>query len=142
MKDGWQLTRRHQARNRRKPAHGYASLNKRGEIVINPQLWRHLHGTYNVTLLFDAASRRIGVKYPVTADGDFFAVRSYGRGRRLKIVRARRLLMQFGIEVKQTIVFDDPKVTRLNGVPMIVLELDKARPLTRPIFATACSNSS
>lgn len=69
----------------------------------------------------------IGVKYPVPREGDLYFVRSYGRGGRMRVVSAIRLLKQFGIKIEQTLVFHDPPLTYFNGEPMLVLELDKAK---------------
>ncbi len=128
MRDHWQIAKKPLRKARPGPFR-YVSLNKRGEIVINPAAWGEMGETYNVTLLYDEAKRRIGVKFPVAGDGHFFAVCRYGRGRKLRVVRAARLLKQFGIEIDKTQVFSRPEVVRFDGVPMIVLELDKARPL-------------
>ena len=128
MRDGWQIAKKPlwKVRPERSP---YVSLNKRGEIAINPAAWGEMGETYNVTVLYDAAKRRIGVKFPVAGDDHFFAVCRYGRGRKLRVVRAARLLKQFGIEIDKTLVFVSPEFVRFDGVPMIVLELDQARPI-------------
>jgi hypothetical protein len=65
----------------------------------------------------------IGIKFPVTEDRHFFPVRRYGRGRKMRIVRGRRLLQQFGIEITDTLRFVNPQVVKFNGHPMIVLPL-------------------
>ena len=67
----------------------------------------------------------IGIKYPVTADGNFFPARRYGRGRRLRIVRAARAMKQFGIEVEETIRFENVRLASVYGEPTLVLDLDE-----------------
>ena len=145
MRDDWQIAKKplRKVRPERSP---YVSLNKRGEIVINPAAWGEMGETYNVTLLYrpppttPSAKRRhhssgrkgaIGIKFPVAGDDHFFAVCRYGRGRKLRVIRAARLLKQFGIEIDKTLVFVRPEVVRFDGVPMIVLELDQARPIAQ-----------
>ena len=105
----------------------YASLNRRGEIALNERAFAAIGKPENVTLLYDPEARTIGVKFPVTRDGNFFAAQPYGRGRRMRIVRASRLLKQFEIEVTRTLAFLDVRVENFRpGEPMLVLELDRA----------------
>ena len=85
----------------------------------------------NVALLYDPKKRRIGVKFPVTEDDDFFPVRRYGRGRRMRIVRGGRLMKQFGVEVSGTIAFVNPEIENFRGSPMIVMPLDRGRAVKR-----------
>lgn len=71
----------------------------------------------------------IGVKFPVAVDRHFFPARRYGRGRRMRIVRAAKMLKQFGIEVTRTLVFPHVHVRKFRNEPMLVLELNRAREL-------------
>lgn len=43
----------------------------------------------------------------------------------MRIVRAARLLKQFGIKVERTLIFKNVETCRLNGDPMLVLILDE-----------------
>ena len=53
----------------------------------------------------------------------------------MRIVRAARLLKQFGIEVDRTLVFPNVEVRALRNEPMLVLSLEAAREVrTRDIF--------
>lgn len=103
----------------------YVSLNKRGEIAMNAEAFRQIKEPASVTLLYDAKRRSIGVKFPVSRDENFFPVRRYGRGRRMRIVRAARMLKQFKIEIERTLVFKDVEIDHLKGDPMLVLKLDE-----------------
>ena len=101
------------------------SLNKRGEITMNLAAFAAIRGPANVTLLFDAKKRRIGVKFPVPADRNFFPVRRRGRGKRTRVVRALRLLRQSGFRVERTIVFKNVEIERLRGDPMLIRSLEE-----------------
>jgi len=101
----------------------YVSINKRGEIAMNAEAYRRIGQPASVTLLYDAANRRIGIKFPVPLDRNFFPVRRYGRGRKMRIVRAARLLKQFGIRIDHTLIFNHCPTQTLNGHPMLVLSL-------------------
>jgi hypothetical protein len=108
------------------------SLNRRGEIVMNATAFSAIHAPASVALFYYAAERCIGVKCPVAADRNFFPVRRYGRGRRMRIVRGARLLKQFGLEIERTLVFVNPERAMLRGEPMLILRLDEGRPVNRP----------
>ena len=108
----------------------YVSLNGRGEIAMNPEAFWQIDEPVNVTLLYDVKRRMIGVKVSVTADGDFFRVRRYGRGGRMRIVRAGRLLKQFGLTVERTLVFTGIEFTDYKGAAMMLLSLDASAEVT------------
>lgn len=105
----------------------YVSLNRRGEIAMNDAAFERIGRPATVTLMYDAANCSIGVKFPVRADRHFFPVRRYGRGGKMRIVRAASALKQFGIEVERTRVFCDVAIEMFRKEPMLVLPLDAAR---------------
>ena len=92
---------------------------------MNAAAFREIDEPASVTLLYQATKRRIGVKCPVAADENFFRVRRYGRGRRMRIVRAGRLLKQFGVEIGRTLIFANAETVTFRGSPMLVLPLDE-----------------
>ena len=128
MSDSWQIVRQ---RPRKAPVQRriYVSLNRRGEIAMNERAFAAIGRPASVTLLYDARTRSIGVKCPVAMDQHFFPARRYGRGRRMRIVRAARMLKQFGIEVAATLVFPNVEVRLFGKEPMLVLALGEAREL-------------
>ncbi len=93
---------------------------------MNAEAFRRIGQPATVTLLFDATTRRIGVKFPVPLDRNFFPVRRYGRDQQMRIVRAARLLKQFNIKITQTLIYKHCPTLHLNGHPMLVLDLDQA----------------
>jgi hypothetical protein len=121
--DGWRVAVKPWPRERRRGPRVYASLNKRGEIALSAEAFRQIKEPWNVALYYDPM---IGVKYPVPLDYYFYRVRHYGRGGRMRVVSALRLLKQFDIKIEQTLIFYDPPLMPFNGEPMILLELDRA----------------
>jgi hypothetical protein len=113
-----------------RPPRLYASMNKNGLIVLNAAAFDALKGSASFALLYDRKKRVIGVKYP-TKERQYFQANDYGRDGKLKAIFARKALRQFGIEVTETIGFVDPRVEDMGGVPCLMLELDKARPVRR-----------
>ena len=121
----WAIAEQRRPKERAAPR-VYVSLNRRGEIAMNAEAFYQIDEPANVTLMYDRKRRQIGVKFPVSKDGNFFRVRRYGRGGRMRIVRAARMLKQFGIEVENTLVFRDAATAVYRGSPMLLLPLDKA----------------
>lgn len=120
---GWEVCERGAVRNEWPRPRVYVSLNRRGDIVMNAAAYAEIKEPSNVTLMFDRAKRLVGVKHPDPRDGQFFPVRRYGRGGRSRIIRAAKLLKQFGIEVEQTVVFSEPETAIFKGLPMLILKL-------------------
>lgn len=123
---GWQVAVKPPRRGRRRGPRIYASLNKRGEIALSFEAFSQLKCPASVALYYDAARRIIGVKYPVPLDRYFFPVRRYGRNGHMRIVRAQRLLKQFGIKIERTLSFHEAQIILHHNEPMLVLELGKA----------------
>jgi len=90
---------------------------------MNAEAFRLIKQPASVTLLFDRDARAIGIKFPVSRDREFFPTRRYGRGRRMRIVRAARAIKQFGIEINETLRFERPAFVSIAGEPAIILEL-------------------
>jgi hypothetical protein len=122
MNADWQIARGQVRRGRpQRPA--YVSINKRGEIAMNDRAFAAIMRPASVTLLHDSQARAIGVKFPVARDGNFFMARRYGRNSKMRIVRARRALKQFGVSVEHTLKFYNPPVIIHHNEPMLVLDL-------------------
>ena len=124
--DSWQIARQRPGR-KIKQRRIYVSLNRRGEIALNERAFREIGQPASVTLLYDVKTRTIGIKYPVVMDRHFFPARRYGRGRRMRIVRAARMLKQFGIEVDATLVFPNVEVKAYGREPMLVFSLEDGK---------------
>ncbi len=127
MTDNWKITEKPSRKAGRMPRI-YVSLNKRGEIVFNDRAFAVIQRPASVTLLYDEQARRIAVKYPVTQDNFFFLVRRCGRGGKTRIVRAARLLRQFGLKIDRTLVFR-VRTEDVRGHPALLLDLNTAVPV-------------
>ena len=92
---------------------------------MNAEAFRRIGQPATVTLLYDRETKRIGVKFPVPLDRNFFHVRRYGRNQQMRIVRAARLLKQFNLKITQTLIYKYCPTTYLNGHPMLILDLDQ-----------------
>jgi hypothetical protein len=122
MNTDWQMARGWHLKGRaERPA--YVSLNRRGEIALNDRAFTTIGRPASVTLLYDPKTHTIGVKFPVSADSNFYFVRRYGRERKMRIVRANRALKQFGIRVDHTLKFYNPPVVTYRNEPMLLLDL-------------------
>ena len=121
---GWVIAKQRERKEPRAPR-VYVSINKRGEIAMNAEAFYEIDEPANVALLYDERQRRIAIKRPVTQDEHFFPVRRYGRGRKMRIVRAARMLKQFDIKVDRTLIFIEPEYDELDDQPMLVLNLDE-----------------
>lgn len=62
-----------------------------------------------VVIMFDAVNGRLALKPAKAGDANAYPVRKYGR-RGGRIVRAYRLLTEFGIKPADTIEFWEPKI--------------------------------
>jgi len=126
MLDDWKIAIRPRSGRReagREPR-AYVSINKRGEIAMNAEAWARIRSPWNVTLLYDPTTRRIGIKFPITTDEYYFPVCTYGRDGKMRIVRAAKMLEQFGIRIDQTLIFKHCETQNLNRHPMLVLSLN------------------
>ena len=124
MSDNWEIALERPRGKRRLVRWPYVSLNRRGKIAMNAAAFGLIGKPATVALYFDRERRAIGVKFPVAADRNFYPVRRYGRGRRMRIIRAARMMRQFGIEIERTQKFENAPVVMFHDSPMLVLELD------------------
>lgn len=88
---------------------------------MNDEAWSAIRRPYNVTLLYNPREHVIGVKFPRAVDRNFFPTRGYGRDRRMRVVRAARLLKQFGLVIDETLRFPRTQVVMMGDDPMLVL---------------------
>ncbi|MBP9108687.1 MAG: hypothetical protein KBF83_03940 [Pyrinomonadaceae bacterium] len=101
----------------------YASINPRGEIVLNPAVFPHLNGNYYVGLHYDDETGDIAITRP-TWNGRTYTVKKFGRKKRLRVVRAARFLNHLGIKIEETMIF--AQITPHPG-GTLVLNLTSAR---------------
>ncbi|MBP7474216.1 MAG: hypothetical protein KA810_03070 [Pyrinomonadaceae bacterium] len=110
-------------RRRQRVLKPYASINPRGEIVLNAAVFPHLEGNYYVALHYDDATGDIAITRP-TWTGRVYNVKKFGRKKRLRVVRAMRFLNHLGLKIEKTMQF-----TQITPHPggTLVLNLTSAR---------------
>ncbi len=89
----------------------YASINPRGEIVLNPTVYAVLNGLVYASIRYDERSGTIVIARP-TIKGHIYRIRKFGRKGRLRVIRARRLMTHLGIRIPKTYIFTDIRHTR------------------------------
>lgn len=89
----------------------YASINPRGEIVLNPTVYAVLNGLYYVSLRYDDQTGTLIIARP-TYSGATYNVRNFGRKGRLRVIRAKRFLTHLGIQIPQTHIFTNIRHTK------------------------------
>jgi len=99
----------------------YASMNPKGEISLNKTAHKRLGEPSAVHLFFDRVNNRIALKPTAAAMKNAYLVGKRGRGCK---VRAKRLLVEFGIDLPETIEFKDAEIDQ-DG--QLVLDLRTAR---------------
>lgn len=101
----------------------YITMNSKGEIVMSRITYQRLGEPKAFVLLFDAVNNRIGLKPTVPSTRNAYPIGPRGpRGG--KVVRAYRLMQEFGITLPETIRFHDPEIDQ-DGI--LILDLRTAR---------------
>lgn len=101
----------------------YVTMNPKGNIVMNRVAFQRLGGAEAFILLFDKVNNRIGLRPTTRAMRNAYPVGPAGRHGG-KVVRAYRLTQEFGIDLPETVQFDDAEIDP-DGI--LVLDLRTAR---------------
>ena len=101
----------------------YVTMNRRGFIVMSRVTHQRLGEPKAFQLLFDAVNNRIGLKPAAQSTRNAYPVGPCGPHGG-KVVRAYRLMQDFGISLPETIRFHDAEIDQ-DGV--LVLDLRTAR---------------
>ena len=110
----------------------YVTMNRRGYIVFSRKTYERLGEPKAFHLLFDAVNNRIGLQPTEPGISNAYPVAKYGKhGGRL--VRAWRLMEEFGIELPGTIQFESADVDQ-DGI--LVLDLRTAKVPARSLAHT------
>lgn len=107
----------------------YVTMNPRGYIVFSRVTYEKLGEPKAFLLLFDAVNNRIGLKPTALGIKNAYPVAKCGRhGGRL--VRAFRLMQEFGIDLPETLRFHD---TEIDHDGILILDLRTASISTRSV---------
>lgn len=101
----------------------YVTLNRIGSIAMSRITWERLGSPRAVFIMWDRFNQRLGLKPAQGDERNAYPVRNYGR-RGAKIVRAYRLLTEFGIRPPDTLEFQG---TRIDADGNLILDLRSIR---------------
>lgn len=109
----------------------YATLSPQGSIVISRSTHEKLGSPSGYVVMFDPLRHRLGL-HPESSDNpSSYPARKQGRSG-AKIIRAHRMIREFGIQPPDTLEFPEAKV--VDGV--LILDLQTAR--TSPRAHSQC----
>ena len=107
----------------------YASINPRGEIVLNPTVFPLLEGWNYVSVHYDDQTAQIAITRP-TSTGRIYNVKKIGRRGRLRVIRAKRFLNHFALQIEQTLTFTE---IHQHPGPTLILNLRTATAACRHV---------
>ena len=104
----------------------YVTMNRKGDIAMSRMTYEKLGGSAAFHLLFDGANNRIGLKPTSLSMKNAYPVGKQGRhgGR---VVRAYRLMVEFSIDLPETIRFYDAEIDQ-DGILILDLRSAKVSP--------------
>ena len=101
----------------------YVTMNREGFIVLNKIAYRKLGEPEAFQLLFDKMNNRIGLKPATPQTRNAYPATKYGQHGG-KLIRAFRLMTEFGIEISETVQFHDAEI---DDEGIMILDLRTAR---------------
>ena len=101
----------------------YVTMNRKGQIAMNRKTYEAFGEPVAVNLFFDKVNNRIGLKPTALAARNAFPVAKQGRHGG-KMVRAYRMMQEFGIDLPETIQFRDVEIDE-DGI--LILDLRTAK---------------
>ena len=101
----------------------YVTMNRLGSIVMSRVTWERLGGPGAVFIMWDRFNQRLGLKPAKVGEKNAYPLKNYGR-RGAKIVRAYRLLTEFGIRPPDTLEFQR---VQIDADGNLILNLRKVR---------------
>ena len=105
----------------------YVTMNPKGSIVMTKHTYERLGEPKAFNLLFDTVNSRIGLKPTTPTSRNAYRVGPHGKYGG-KVVYAYRLTQEFGIDLPETVEFQNPEIDQ-DGV--LVLDLRTARVSSR-----------
>jgi hypothetical protein len=105
----WQWDEFKETAARRQPDRLYATLNPRGEFVVNLKTYKKMNEPEAVVLLYDRDTRTIGVR-PSRIEVPNAILVHIRRARYNRVFRSRKFLEKHGIELKHTVQFPTAEI--------------------------------
>ena len=112
----------------------YASMNRKGEIVLNGTAYRRMGEPAAFLLMYNQPNSLIALKPTAASIKNAYPARKHGR-RNGRVIRAFRLLQDHKIKLPDTIEFRDAEIDQ-DGV--LILDLRTAR--VSPRAHSQCRN--
>ncbi len=101
----------------------YVTMNRRGTLAMSRIVHERLGAPDAFLIMWDRFNQRLALKPAEPGTKNAYPARKYGR-RGAKVVRAFRLLTEFGLRPPDTIEFENPKID-VDG--QLILDLRKIR---------------
>ena len=101
----------------------YVTMNRKGEIMMNKVAYKRVGEPTAFLIYYNRPNSMIALKPTAAAIKNAYPVRNSGR-RGGRVVRAFRLLTEFGLKLPDTVEFQDVEIDR-DG--QLVLDLRTAR---------------
>lgn len=105
----------------------YVTLNMRGHLVMGRKTYERIGQPKAFLLLFDKTNSRIGLKPASLVTRNAYPVAKHGRHGG-KMIRAYRMLQEFGLILPETIQFDASEV---DDEGILILDLRTAKASNR-----------
>ena len=105
----------------------YVAINPKGYITFNRKIHEHLGRAEAVLLLYDRANNRIALKPVMPGVKNAYPIRRLA-GKASKVIRAARLLIEYGIKIPELLEFKDPEFDQGR---QLILDLRTARASNR-----------
>ena len=112
----------------------YVTMNRKGEIMLNKVTYKRVGEPTGFLILYNRPNSLIALKPTAEGIRNAYPVRKQGR-RGGRVVRAFRLLTEYGIKLPDTIEFKDAEID-LDG--QLILDLRTAR--VSPRAHSQCRN--
>jgi hypothetical protein len=106
----------------------YVAMNPEGHITFNPRVFEKLGKPQAVLVMFDRVNSRIALKPTYKTVQNAYIVYQRGSDRRSMIVRAGRLLVEYGLQIPELLEFKNVEIDR-DG--QLILDLRTARSSNR-----------
>lgn len=104
----------------------YATLNPQGSIVIGRAAFEKMGSPEAFLVMFDPLRHRLGLKAASEGEPNAYPARKWG-GSGAKVVRAHRMLKEFGVRPPDTLEFPEAKID--DGV--LILDMQTAKTSAR-----------
>lgn len=101
----------------------FVTMNRKGEIVLNGMAWRRMGEPAAFLVMYNQPNSLIALKPMAAAMKNAYPARKHGRSDG-RVVRAFRLLTEYGIKLPDTVEFRDAEID-MDG--QLILDLRTAR---------------